>query len=489
MLAVHRPKFVVATMLGCAGLTGCERAPLTLDGGIGESRVAVESSAEPPMPDEAWLRALAGEVPGFGGAHFEGDELVVLLKDPANAGRARAAMAGGLPAHARGRAASARVAAARFGFMELSEWRDRLIEPASEVPGISYLDLDERRNRVVVAVTRAAGVGHARSLAARLGIPADGVEVVLTDEEVEPLNPEVPTSNVQPGTAATLDGVFRPLVGGVHMGRRGSNPDGYVHCTLGFTAVLGGVPVFVTNSHCSTVSWDTDATIFHQPSPDPFSEARSVGWEFRDRRGVSCGFLSYNVCRYADATTARIAPGTTATPAAIARTTFHGSSNPGSKVIDPSNPTFSVVAKGAPMLGQYLNKMGSRTGWTRGLVSQTCVVTYQAGRTFSKLRCQFFVQAAAERGDSGAPVFLDHGNGEVTLMGILWGKQGPECNILAGYCDPTIEFVFSPISGIEADLGTLTVTVGGTQPGGSGGTGGPSDCDGGSDPYNVVEPC
>ena len=65
------------------------------------------------------------------------------------------------------------------------------------------------------------------------------------------------------------------------------------------------------------------------------------------------------------------------------------------------------------------------------------------------------MDAGVYGGDSGSPVFAWSGNGEnVTLHGVLWG-----CLITDGseVCPTTNQsFIYSPINGVESDLGALT---------------------------------
>jgi len=66
------------------------------------------------------------------------------------------------------------------------------------------------------------------------------------------------------------------------------------------------------------------------------------------------------------------------------------------------------------------------------------------GSTDRVLLFQSVVKAAAASGDSGSPVFaITAGGRNVILYGILWGGVGSE-------------YVFSPMSAIEAELGSLT---------------------------------
>jgi hypothetical protein len=61
--------------------------------------------------------------------------------------------------------------------------------------------------------------------------------------------------------------------------------------------------------------------------------------------------------------------------------------------------------------------------------------------------CQDLVSAKVKAGDSGSPVFK--GSSNVTLTGILWGGNLNQNGV------GTI-FVYSPMSGIERELGALT---------------------------------
>jgi hypothetical protein len=93
-------------------------------------------------------------------------------------------------------------------------------------------------------------------------------------------------------------------------------------------------------------------------------------------------------------------------------------------------------------VGQTVNKVGRTTGWTQGLVTNTCVNTGVSGSNIVQL-CQTFVSAGVGGGDSGSPVF--RGTSSVTLVGILWGGNSSGT-----------QFVYSPIANIEQELGALT---------------------------------
>jgi hypothetical protein len=164
------------------------------------------------------------------------------------------------------------------------------------------------------------------------------------------------------------------------------------------------------------------------------------------------------VCRGADAIAIRIDDEIGDEAGYIVRTRYYSTefSVPGSLEIDPANPRFRIAAKGGfPFKGQQTNKIGATTGWTRGPVSETCTDVKQPDRSWSILRCQYATRAGVKKGDSGAPVFHDHGDGSVTLEGILFGSGGGQ-------------FWWSPFDGIEGDLGRINILPPYSGGGGSG---------------------
>ena len=99
------------------------------------------------------------------------------------------------------------------------------------------------------------------------------------------------------------------------------------------------------------------------------------------------------------------------------------------------------------LVGHTANKVGRTTGWGQGAVTRTCTNTGVSGSNIVLL-CQTFVEnnsaVIVQGGDSGSPVFRIDSGGNVTLLGNLWG----------GNSSGTL-FVYSPMSGIEAELGAL----------------------------------
>jgi hypothetical protein len=276
------------------------------------------------------------------------------------------------------------------------------------------VDADEASNRVRIGVERGAA-GQARAAVARLGIPAEAVIV----EETEPIT-----------FAATLRDRVRPVVGGLQI-----NFPGFL-CTLGFNAVRSGVSSFITNSHCTNTQGGTEGTPYWQPleSVDPVRIGTEVDDPvyFRRRSGCPNG----RRCRFSDASRAAYAAGIDVDLGTLAKTT---GPNNGSITISGS---FNITGEGSAAVGQTANKVGRTTGWTQGLVTNTCVNTGVSGSNIVQL-CQTFVSAGVGGGDSGSPVFRETSN--VTLLGILWGGNSSGT-----------QFVYSPIANIEQELGALT---------------------------------
>ncbi len=357
--------------------------------------------------------ALAQGVPGFGGFFFDASGApTVYLRDPGQHAAVERALAPFLQAEGLSRAA-VQVRPGDFDWSQLERWFGQATEAVLAERGGVFVDADEAANRVRIGVERGY-VARARGLVARLGIPAAAVLV----EETEPIH-----------LAASLRDRVRPIVGGLQI-----NFPGYL-CTLGFNAVRNSQNSFITNSHCTKTQGGTEGTPYWQPTQtvDPVqigTEVDDPGY-FRRTNGCPKG----RRCRWSDASRAAYASGIQFTLGRIAQTT---GANNNSVTISGS---FSITAEGSASVGQTVNKVGRTTGWTQGAVTNTCVNTGVSGTNIVQL-CQTFVSARVGAGDSGSPVF--RGTSGVTLVGILWGGNSSGT-----------QFVFSPISNIERELGAL----------------------------------
>lgn len=296
----------------------------------------------------------------------------------------------------------------------------RRMLPLFELAGVVYTDADEANGRLVVGVIDRGVEGLVRGRLKALGMAAQSVDVV----ETEPI-----------AQLATLRDQIRPVVAGYQI--RFSN---YV-CSIGFNAIRNGVIGFVSASHCSTRQGRVDGTKYYQPLNQVPGEL--IGTEVVDpayQRFAGCPVG--RVCRYSDSNFIEGAGGATFEIGAIAKTT---GANNGSLTIDGK---FVVASEGTGVNGNTVEKVGRTTGWTRGTQTNTCANTGVSG-TNIVLICQNFVQSTGTivgGGDSGAPVFKTISADAVSLVGNLWG----------GNTSGTM-FVYSPLSGIERELGNLSV--------------------------------
>jgi hypothetical protein len=359
--------------------------------------------------------ALARQVPGFGGFFFDQQgRPTIYLKDVSQRAAAERALAPYFGVSGAG-AAALQVRRADYDWASLERWQNQAGVEALAMRGTVWVDADEARNRVTIAVERGVSSAQVRAAAARAGMPAAAVVIV----EVEPVKQMV-----------TLRERVRPVRGGLQI-----NFPGFL-CTLGFNANRSGERSFITNSHCTSEQGGVENTPYWQPTQTALSDR--IGNEVADPTySQLSGCPPGRRCRRSDAARVAYRAGTTSTLGSIARTT---GANNGSFTISGS---FSITAEGSPVVGQTAHKVGRTTGWTRGQITNTCVHTNLLGTNITQL-CQSFVSAGAGPGDSGSPVFRRTGTGSnVTLLGILWG--GSDNGI----------YVFSPISGIESELGAL----------------------------------
>jgi hypothetical protein len=311
------------------------------------------------------------------------------------------------------------------GRPNLEALNQRLL-PVFELAGVVFTDADETRGRVVVGVLDSDMQGLVRATAARLGVSAQDIEIV----ETEPIF-----------QVATLRDSIRPVQAGYQI--RFSQ---YV-CSLGFNAFRNGVLGFVTASHCSTHQGSVDDTEYYQPLNQVSGEL--IGVETADppyvRGGQGCP--RGRVCRSSDSNFVAGAGTGTFALGTIARTT--GANNGSLDVAGTFTITGESTDQGKDVsVGQTVNKVGRTTGWGQGNVTRTCTNTGVSGSNIVLL-CQTWVEnkkaVVVQGGDSGAPVFRIEGGTDVTLLGNLWG----------GNSSGTM-FVYSPLSGIEGELGALT---------------------------------
>lgn len=440
-------------------ITGCDTgAPLTehqqesevfdrtaLDQASAEiaAHIAMKQSAGEALNFDEELVAISQEIPGFAGFYVDGQgNLVVRVKDHKrytsaqvrSVIRPKISDAPGLLLAAE---RSIRLSEAKYTFPELYSWK---LEASKlfDVEGVVSIDANEVDNLIEVGIEDAAVSMQVRGAMIELGIPGDAISVVV--------------GGVAP--TVTLRNTWRPVEGGFQI------YNVYGTCTLGFSAYLNGQLGFVTNSHCTGVFGDVDGVTFAQASGDA-----TIGYET-----VDPPFISYGVAKTAGppddgrlhrkSDSAFIRSTTTDVNAGrIARTESRGYAS--GSLTRSSAFTITAEATDYHAVGTEVNKVGRTTGWTYGNIIQSCVNIERGVNASGKtlvLDCQYVVAAGANHGDSGSPVFaLNPPQGTtsnpITLYGVLWGCATSAPNV----CDTVNRrFLYSPINGIEADLGALT---------------------------------
>jgi hypothetical protein len=429
---------VVAATLACSDVPA-PSAPAVrpLVGGHGTvSGFAIAQGAPEQM-------AVAQLVDGFGGYFLdETGAPTVYLLDPSRRGEAALALAAFLTDREL-TSADLRVLQGTFAYAQLDAWY-RLARPgAFGVAGIILGDVDEAQNRIRFGVADAAAAAAVRDVVAALGIPD---AAVIVDERA-PFR-----------TVATLRDDIAPLQGGLQINFL--NAGGVVGvsllCTLGFNAIIDGVSSFITNSHCSQVEGGEETpTDYYQPLQDPDGDRmvnpeNLIAVEADDPHwfiSLDCPLAPAVQCRWSDASRAAYIP-TAAAQAQLGR--IARTVRPSTSLTDVEltiDGHFTIRREQARgVVGEIANKVGRTTGWTLGTTTETCVDVLALGTTHMRL-CQEVVAAVVDGGDSGSPVFRRNGPGSnVTLLGVLWGGSTDDANP---------EFVYSPMFGIERELGPL----------------------------------
>jgi len=427
---------------------------------IRASAASAGMSAAHVRPEEAEFFDLEREIPGFGGYSFDAQgNLVAYAKDLGPGARGAAMqrlgqVLNGRRGGLRGHHGTVLLKPGRFAFSELADWRDQLTdELLGKGLGVQSTDADEAQNRVVVEVRTPGGRAAVMRALAALHVPHDAVLVQDADS--------IAYEGSQPGGYLNGNLSSAPARGGlpVYWPHNGT----YFLCTVGFYAMKGSVEVGVTNSHCSNDEYDgpgDNTAYFFSASGDAnnFTLTNPLGHETDDR-----GFYDYcgkwynpiRFCRRADANLFTV--DATAPATAVGYIVRYTQVNPGSGssgtyfVVNASNPSFKITARNHSRTGDAVNKVGATTAWTQGSVTATCkdIDMWSLTTIYAAvMKCQHEANYARDGGDSGAPVFALTAAGTADLRGVHWGRY-----VQGGW----LKTVFSPLGGIEEDLGALSV--------------------------------
>jgi hypothetical protein len=381
----------------------------------------------------------------------------------------------------------------RYSWQELSDWRDQFETVAGGIEGVRWVDLDEGINRIAVGVTSGRARAQVRQQADELGIATSALSIQSVDQcapealdcnDPCTLNPDSPDCNTDPcelnpddpscqepveevwsggeinasmsyaAPGQDLDSEFNVLRGGIRI--RHYTPYGESSCSIGavaYSPTHGAV--FVTNSHCTYFQGEVSTGANGEFFQNSLSRPLFVGIEVRDPpydRPYGCSWWSTSqacyLSRNSDAAVIQITNrqserGTIARPA---NRKLEGQGR-GSTVINASRPVLRIVRDQVTSTitvarGNRLDKVGSTTGWTSGVVQAVCRTEYQTSPVKRRHTCQNVVNYTNDSGDSGAPVFYlaNDANGWVWLLGIHHSRKA----------------VYSPLTQVARDLPGLS---------------------------------
>ena len=209
---------------------------------------------------------------------------------------------------------------------------------------------------------------------------------------------------------------------------------GGIGCSLGFNTLVNGQYYFVTAAHCSSGvnGYGSCCADYYQPTA---SSIYHIGREVFNPPLFTGGLCPYGRrCRHSDATLVQY--DSPEPIGRIARTGYFDSRGwrdgyfreSGSTTIRDDSPYQEIVETvDYPLANTALDKVGATTGWTGWGASSTCadLNIYQTDIT---MLCQYSVDAGADEGDSGSPVFywifcLDSPSctqGGARLYGVEW---------------------------------------------------------------------
>ena len=329
-----------------------------------------------------------------------------------------------IPELASARAAQPRIKLlpARYSFLQLKEWHDRVSGPLLALPGVILTAIDQESNRLLVGIDDWSAAADVTAALAQFHVPREAVNLqgMEINEEMpaEEGTPPAPS----PADPVTLQSKIRPLVGGIQIARKAG--DATALCTLGFIAERNKIAGFVTNSHCTEVPGGVENTTFYQPTTE---DVNKVAVESVDPcyfwKGPEPSFppncepipkplpaedmcKDSEACRYSDSAFASLDDAVPVMVGYIARPTRTGTIN-----WDPPNTFFKIVGEQSVVIkNTFVSLVGRTTGWKEEVVNQVCANQKITRKIRGKDQvydyiCQNFTSGAGDSGDSGSPVF------------------------------------------------------------------------------------
>ncbi|MDP9766115.1 hypothetical protein [Deinococcus enclensis] len=435
-------------LLGALALAGCGQVSDSTEQPTG----AVRALAKPvAFGADQYFSEVAALHPGFAGAYFKRDgTLVVRMK---KSGDSKALLSylepflktrferwhnrAGLKAAKAFSLSEVVVQDSSYAFDDLLTWSNAISQRMFGKTGVNSIDIRETENKVVIGVDKEQNINPNLQKLRQLGIPNDAFRLVVQGEI---------------RNHSTLSDPIRPEVGGLKI----YSPAIFEDCTISFNSYWKGMIGFWTSDHCTYSTGVVD-----KETPDPFFQPTwvneyRIGAEADDQAAVMCPTTITNSykCRNSDA--AFIAYDDQSKPLIpeIARPSVYTPGGDDEPVyIDPYTPAFTITGITLfAMEGDFVEKVGKKTGWTGGYVTSNCsnFITVSDPRArraeyYVNRICQETADYESRPGDSGSPVFYNNGDGTITLVGIHAASSSLG------------EAIFSDFYGIQEDYGALPI--------------------------------
>lgn len=343
---------------------------------------------EGPRTIDVDFREIAEQNPGFAGAFFDEDHVLVIAvaadSAPTAARRGVLQMLG-----ERTGAVSVvsrhRVMRTKYDYLELGEIRDRIRSAPDIVSRLWSVAIDPKSGVVRLRTASSERADQVRALIAANGFISDGISV-----EVE--------TPPQPGVS--LGDAIRPVTGGVKIS---SDSTGNQYCSVGLQAYkndASGYPdaslgrFITTASHCAPPIGTVNIKLtFGQPNRAFGNHASEVD----DAPIFNNGACPYSpaYCQYADVAVLKMYD---SVPSTYQRVALSNTANPpaylGSLSLNTS--IWSAVA------GQTVRKVGATSGQRDGTILTACDDLYLDGRW---ILCSAETSGYSAGGDSGGAVY------------------------------------------------------------------------------------
>jgi hypothetical protein len=307
-----------------------------------------------------------------------------------------------------------------FSYKELHKWRNKIRKKADRIDHLSFLDIDESKNRIVISSSSLKSDNNQIfALLDQLNIP----ERAIITEEQERINinleslpciidestgeeicegPGGPDIEIPP-SSYTLRDEHSTYTGGIQI--RGSRDN---LCTLGLNVSWANNSRrgFVTASHCTEVFAELDYEYFYQGNTqlgrEEFDRETWQSWN-----GDSYCNDSYE-CKYSDVALIEYpislfpdAPvGTIARPASLNSIELNSTSDlEGYFVYDTIT---------WPVGGIGVHKVGRTTGLTTGTIDKSCTDSFASRDGINYMYiCVSRADYDSDAGDSGAPILTN----------------------------------------------------------------------------------